>query len=430
MNKAMRLAVVLCVWAFFLTACDEKKPNEAAIRFSFWGSQTRIDATLKVLDLYKEKTGVIVEAEYMPFDSYFTKFNTLAAAGDLYDVFQLGGGAGQYDEQIADMRPFIDRGLIETADIDKPIMDANTYKGKLLGLSLGINAPVCLVYDPAIFRQAGVPEPADDWTWIDFENTVMTIHNKLGIFGMSAMADGQAGWGNQYYDTGNHRVYNDELTGLGYEDDQPIIDYLNMKLRITKAGAYPDAGRITEIKDVEGDFVVTGEAAMGWISSNQFVAMTRAAGRSLKLAFIPRRPGTPSVTKITSSQMLSIYSKSSLARQDEIAKFISFFVNDIDANLILNGERGIPAPAHIRDAVANNMDAAMQELYDFVDRVAASGDYDPPLPPEGNEIGEQYGVLYDQVIAGEISPEQMAADLRRFADEVFARSVAAAAATK
>jgi multiple sugar transport system substrate-binding protein len=415
----------------FLTACNGKKADtDAPLRFSFWGSQTRIDATLAVLDLYKTKTGVTVEAEFIPFDSYFTKFNTLAAASDLYDVFQLGGGAGQYDEQIADMRPFIEKGLIATTDIDDPIMGANTYQGKILGLSLGINSPVCLVYDPAIFQKAGVPEPKDDWTWIDFENAVMTIHDKLGIFGMSKMADGQAGWGNLYYDTGNHRIYNDELNGLGYTDDQPIIDYLNMKLRITKAGAYPDAGRIAEIKDVEGDFIVTGEAAMGWISSNQFVALTKAAGRPLKLAFIPRRPGTPSVTKITSSQMLSIYSKASAARQDEIAKFINFFVNDVDANLILNGERGIPAPAHIRDAVARNMDTAMQELYDFVDRVAASGEYDPPLPSDGTEIGEQYGVLYDRVIAGEISPAQMAADLRRFSGEVFARSAAAAAARK
>jgi multiple sugar transport system substrate-binding protein len=418
-------ALFFCAVMLFAAPGKEQGNSSQAqtIRFAFWGSQVRIDATTRVLEMYKEKTGVTVEAEFIPFDNYFTKFNTLAAAGDLYDVFQLGGGAGQYTEQIADMAPFIQRGLIQASDIDKPIMDANTFQGKLLGLSLGVNSQVCMIYDPAMFQRAGVPEPTDSWTWRDFENAALTIHQKLGIFGMSKMSDAQAGWANQYYDTGNHMVFNDALDGLGYTDDQPIIDYLNMKLRITRAGAYPDAGRLTEIRDAEGDFIVTGEAAMGWISSNQFVSMTTAAGRPLKLAFIPRRPGTPSVTKVASSQMLSIYSKSKI--QDEVAKFINYFVNDVDANLVLRGERGIPAPAHVREALAGNMDNNMKELYGFMDRVAATGTYEPALPIEGNEISTQFPIYYDQVLNGELTPAQLATEIRKFSGEVFARSAAA-----
>jgi multiple sugar transport system substrate-binding protein len=141
------MPLILCL-ALLATACAKgaegagqegesapANPKDVTIRFAWWGSQARIDATLAVIDMYQEKTGVTIEAEYMPFDSYFTKFNTLAAAGDLYDVFQLGGGSGQYDEQIEDMQPFIDSGVIEASDIDQSIMDANKYKGKLLGLS-------------------------------------------------------------------------------------------------------------------------------------------------------------------------------------------------------------------------------------------------------------------------------------------------------
>jgi multiple sugar transport system substrate-binding protein len=251
----------------------------------------------------------------------------------------------------------------------------------------------------------------------------MQIKEKLGVFGSSKINDTQAGWANLYYETGNHMVFNDTLDGLGYEDDQPIIDYLNMKLRLTQAGAYPDAGRIAEIKDVEGDLIVTGDAALSWISSNQFVAMASASGKPLKLAFIPRRPGTPSVTKVASSQMLSIYSKSGLKK--EVAEFVSFFVNDVEANKILKGERGIPAPAHVREAIAADMDESMKELYDFMDRVAASGTYEPSLPIDSIEIGERYAILYDQVINGDITPEELAKDLREFAGEVFRRSAEA-----
>ncbi len=43
-----------------------------------------------------------------------------------------------------------------------------------------------------------------------------------------------------------------------------VADFFAMKKRLTDAGAYPNPAQINEIKNIEGDPVVTKKAAMTW----------------------------------------------------------------------------------------------------------------------------------------------------------------------
>lgn len=47
-------------------------------------------------------------------------------------------------------------------------------------------------------------------------------------------------------------------------------------------------GAIKEIKDIENDYLVTGDAAMTWVASNQINSIVNAAGREIKVAPVPR----------------------------------------------------------------------------------------------------------------------------------------------
>ena len=85
------------------------------------------------------------------------------------------------------------------------------------------------------------------------------------------------------YDTGESLFLEPYRLELNYEDDKYVVEYLDMVNRLTKAGAYPNAAQMAEIKDIEGNPLVRGEAAMAWLYSNQFVALTQAADRPLSL---------------------------------------------------------------------------------------------------------------------------------------------------
>lgn len=72
-------------------AGTEKAEGEPVeLRISWWGSDARHEATLKVLDLFMEKhPNIKVTAEYQGFDGYHDKLMTQISSGTEPDVFQL-----------------------------------------------------------------------------------------------------------------------------------------------------------------------------------------------------------------------------------------------------------------------------------------------------------------------------------------------------
>src|SRR5690606_36045313 len=155
----------------------------------------------------------------------------------------------------------------------------------------------------------GVPEPSFNWTWDEFEQAALTIQEKLGILGVSLTRNDEF-WilttVVPQYGTGESLFLEPYRLELNYDDDGYVADYLRRVKRLTDAGAYPNPAQMAEIRDVEGNPIVRGESAMAYIFSNQFVALSQAAGRPLKLVSLPRvSPDGPLSLTIMSSQMFS-----------------------------------------------------------------------------------------------------------------------------
>ena len=55
--------------------------------------------------------------------------------------------------------------------------------GSMYGINLGNNSEV-FTLDVDAFEAAGVELPAVDWTWADFEEIAMALHEELGIYGI------------------------------------------------------------------------------------------------------------------------------------------------------------------------------------------------------------------------------------------------------
>jgi len=209
---------------------------------------------------------------------------------------------------------------------------------------------------------------------------------------------------------------------LGYKDDQFFANYLQMKYDLTKAGSYPTPGELAEIKDIEGDFIVTGKAAMTWVHSNQLVALMNAANRPLNITVPPKRTKDgPSGLCIRSSQAMSIYNKSKY--KEEGAKFISFFVNDVEANLILAGERGVPIMSKVRSAIAEKADETNRKMYEFVDLAGRLASNPPPVEPAAQiEIEDIIKRVDEQVIFEQITPLEGAQMMRKLVVEALQRT--------
>ena len=171
------------------TTSDE----QITLRMAWWGSQARHDGTVEVIELYESQNEhVDIQYEFFDFDGYFTKLNTLVASDTIWDVFQLGGNYPSYINNIHMLNDFIDEGTIDTSNTTEQFLDTTNADGDQVGISLGVNS-YGIAYDPQMFADAGVEEPADNWTGDDFEAAAKQIHAELGIFGSSILDDFLAG---------------------------------------------------------------------------------------------------------------------------------------------------------------------------------------------------------------------------------------------
>lgn len=399
--------------------------NKEPLRIGWWGSQTRHTATLAVLELYTKKTGVQFEPEFYSFDDYISKLNTLMAANDCPDIMQMGGNFPTYMEQIELLNGYIEKGIIDTTKTDKSFIAITTLDGKTVGLSLGTNAHA-IAYDPALFNRAGVALPTNKWTWTDYENTAITIHRNLDILGSSQLDEFTVLtlW-LQQYDKGESFFLEPYRLKLNYAKDDEITEFFALKERLTRLGAYPSPAQMAEIKNIEADPLVTGKAAMTWITSNQFVALSAAAKRPLALVMPPRRMyDGPLAQTITSSQMFSIWKGSK--KKEAAAKFINYFVNDTEANLILKGERGVPIMKPVRDALSASITPENKAVYDYLDQIGKEAAMQITLnSPVQTDIKDIYKSLSEEVVFGMASPAEAAVKLRVETEKILKRAVKA-----
>ncbi len=206
-------------------------------------------------------------------------------------------------------------------------------------------------------------------------------------------------------------VIGEDGTSLGITDWQPTIDHFNMILRLQEAGVIATPEEAAEFVGLplEQSNIATGLSAMQYQWSNQVVAVFSAApDRTFRLWHLPRPEGGQPSNYLKPSQFFSITSQ--CQTPELAADFISFFINDLEANEILSAERGVPIPTPVFEHLASMVeDAATLETFDFIGRVGEDSSPIPVADPPNwsNFTGNVYGPLFsDPVLYGQISIEE------------------------
>ncbi|WP_135555037.1 ABC transporter substrate-binding protein [Paenibacillus cymbidii] len=405
------------------TASASATPNNQPVklRIAWWGGQARHDYTLKVIDLYKQKhPNVTIEAEYAAFDDYWKKLAPQAAASDLPDIIQMDvtylsqyAGKGQLE----DLQPYVKANKINLADVSQNVVGSGMYGGKLAMVSLGTNALGATV-DPAALQKAGASMPAKTWTWDD-----------MGALGAQLKTSGKLLFDTMRYDvffpyylrtTGN-TLYSADGTQLGYADDKPFIDYYKQFQKWYDAGYMLTLDKLGQKKGLpEDDEMVLGNAFASVAWSNQFVGFSAAAKRDLELQPIPGPNGNKGLF-MKPSMGFSITNNSKV--KEEAAKFIDFWINDIDANKLIKGERGVPISAKVKDALKPLLTPAETKVFEYVAWAEQnSSPMDPPSPVGSVEVEKLLKDLSEQILYKKTSVEDAAAKFRKEANAILAKN--------
>ena len=398
------------------------------LRIAWWGSQNRHDRTIAAIELYEqEHPNVQITYEFNGWEDHWTKLATQAAGGNLPDIMQQDYARiaeWQARDLLYPLDEFVADGTLDFSQVSQSNLDGGVIDGQLYAVNLGTNS-LGLTLDIDAFAAAGVDLPADDWTWADFEEICMALHEATGGYCASGGLSNEQYVKSLYMGYGEW-MYNDEGNALGYTDDQPLIDYMNMLLRLQDAGAIPTREEEVAKGDpgVEANELVTGDAAIGAFWSNQLTAVAEAAGegRHFRMIHLPRpADGCCSANYIKPSMFWSVTSHSEHPK--EAAEFISWWTNSREANDILFAERGVPVSADVQGYLVPKLDEVGVEIFEFLGRVEADSSPIRPADPVGHaDVRDNVYVpeFIDPVLYGLISPEEGAAIYRELASEILA----------
>ncbi|ASA26261.1 sugar ABC transporter substrate-binding protein [Paenibacillus donghaensis] len=393
----------------------ESSADPVTLRIAWWGGDTRHSYTQQVIDMYEEQNpNVTIEPEYASFDDYWKKLAPQAAANRLPDIVQMDVSyINQYGSngQLEDMTPYLNK-QVQVGDVNENVLNTGNIGGKQYGIPLGVNV-LGLHYDPELLKKAGYDAVPENWTWDQYKEIAMKAKD-AGLFMDSSMAADV--FFNYFLRTKGLALYNTDGTGLGYEDDALYSEFFGMLSDLIKEGAVPSQDKLSQNKGViEESDIVKGTGIGIWQWSNQYVALQMAVNRPMQLAPMPG-PDMEKGLYMQPSMYWSVTANSKA--KEEAAKFVDFWTNNLEANKLILGERGVPISSKIKEGLAADLTESGKQVFQFV------ADMEPKTSPMSPPVGSPEVValltdLAEQMNFGQIEPDAAAAQFRKEASAIL-----------
>ena len=428
MKKIWLVLAILMLTGLLFAAPSREAASGGELRFAWWGNPVRDERTEQLIELFERRNpGVIVEAEPTGWAGYWDRMNTLAAAGNLPDVMQQDiSYIRQFTDrnQLEVLTPFVDRGLINLTHWDEGGLSAGVVNGKLVGLLLGTNAWAMLV-DPAVIQRAGVTIDDTTWTWADYERIATQIHQRTGVQSWAP-----ATWRQTFEHIGRQMgtgFFTTDDRNLGISANQAALNavrnYLEMELRLNAAGVMFDP----EENFIQGLAMPEEPLARGrtWNNgawSNQLGGHQSGAGRPLQMLMWPTVQGNRAPFGLYFRPSMYISMLASSQNKDLSARFIDFFVNDIEANRILMAERGVPIPTNVRNDLYPRVDAVQQDIFNYITKITPFiSPTDLLPPPTAGEVEAALRAIVLQCMTGRLTVDAALQQMIQTAHQIMTR---------
>lgn len=398
------------------------KDKKITLRMAWWsGSQQRTDYTLKIIDMYeKEHPNVKIEPEYASWDDYWKKLSPQAAANQLPDIIQMDlSYVTQYadNNQLTDLKSYYGK-EINTDNLSQDFIDGGKIGDKYYGLSSGVNA-IGYQYDPELLKKAGIDSIPQNWTWDDYKEMAKKA-SAAGLYLENGPGTAPDVSFNYYLRTQGKRLYSKDGTTLGYKDDKLFVDFFKMYSELVKEKAIPTPDVKAQVKGLEDDPVVKKQSIgiVQW--SNQFVGFQQAANRQLEMTGMPG-PSTDKGLFLKPSMLWSIANSSK--NKTEAAKFIDYLTNNVEANKLMLGDRGVPGSPVVQKALEPLLTPSQKQVFDYVAWVQDnSAAFNGPDPIGAGEVITLLTNLADQIAYGTLKPVDASKQFRQQADAILAKN--------
>ncbi|TDC39584.1 extracellular solute-binding protein [Micromonospora sp. KC213] len=409
MRLLKRFIAVTAIASLALTgaACgddggDAAESGPVTLRYSWWGNADRAALMQKAIDLFQtQNPNIKITPSFQEYEAYWQKMATETAGNNAPDVFQMDFSyLREYSDRNAlyDLKQQEGKAL-KLDDLLDGLKGAGQVKDGLYGVPVGANT-WGYMYNPAVYAQAGIPEPKPGWTWNDYRATVAKI---------TQATKGKVYGGGNYVGS----YYNLELQlrqegGLLYTEDGKIgFDKARLARFFNEGKALADAKATLPIEkgvQIKPQHALELDLIAGELGWDNFMARYAASTKAqLKLGPVPSdNPGAQG-QYLKPAMLLSVSKKTKHA--EAAAKLISFMINDPEVGKIFGANRGLPATNAQRAAV--QLEGPLATVAAYEEGLKEQLTKAPPAPPKGAGTLEQTFIrIAEELQYGRISVDE------------------------
>ena len=415
-------AAMLCSSLVPSALADDK----TTINILWWGSQTRHDLTVKLIEKFEElNPDIDVVMDYSDWSGYWTKLPAQVAGGQTPDVFQMDYAyLSQYAENgvLAELDSYIADGSLDMSDVSENVLASGQVNGKTYAISTGTNAPAML-YRKDILDELGLTLPMNP-TMSEYTAVAKAVYEATGLRD-TYVTDCSAVILRIHLRNYGLNLYNEDATALGFDDPKYLVNMWKLALQAQEEGWGLMPGEAAAVTAFDSMVV---DAWSRFQNSNELQAYRDATGKDIGMVMLPSMDDATTPALFLKPAMFWCVGADS-ANKEAAVRFINFFTNSPECFDIVGIERAVPISAKMREYVAPSLNETSQEVAAYIDFVSQPGmtsplmNADPAVASTVSELLDQYS---EQVRYGTV--DDLEATARQFMDE--ANEILAKAATK
>lgn len=404
----LSLSIILVLSLVFCALAEEEP-----LRVAWWGSESSNAIYLGVNDMFIEKTGIDTDPEYLSWDDYLLKMNSHTAGHNLPDEFRTDYVfIKNYVDKglLLDMTELVESGLIDMSKVPDSALSGGRINGGLYGINAGSNS-VAMLTNAKLVEDAGMEPLGNEATWEEFEKWALDFHEKTGLYGADMFSLRSIQSFRLFARSYGQEIFNEPQDGAGFTAEV-LETYLDSVKRLHDAGATQNIAEVTVDIGKENYPFSKGEAATIFSYTDSATGYAELLAENYGKILYAIFPGAAAQKGmyIQPSQYMSICAYTE--RPEDAAAYINFWCNDLDANLFINGRRGVPINTEIAAAVSEQVDEISKDVYAYMNVVAEySSDLYAPDPAGEGEVEAAFNDTFTAVMYGDMTPAEGAQSL-------------------
>lgn len=419
MKKKVLAAVITACMTMGMTAgiVSADDSEQITLRFSWWGGDERLEATLAVIDQFEElHPNITIEAEYGSSDGYSDKLATQLAGGTAADIIQIDPGlmpalVSEESNYFIDYNDYD----FDFSNFDESYYTARIngcYDGKQLGIPTGISGGAVLV-NQDLADAIGI-DFSTQYTWDDvFEWAKKVREYDDSMYLICSNKDYLANIiANNYAKQLSGKTFiNEETKEINLTEEQwtevyQFVQRLYDEEVVAPASysaAYSGDNLQSDPNWIAGKYV----CCINYMSTMEVVAAANTDATYTAGLFPLMEGSDVDAWNANCPQVISVNSKSE--HIEEAVAFVDYFFNNETAMETLGCTRSVPPTAKAREICTET--GSLSELLSSAADVASS--YSGMVDDKYFSSSEAKQIFTDQVEAvgfGATTPEDAASE--------------------